>query len=140
MNLLFFVGVYWLFTFSLFSLGLGKAETVALSGYTTEGLKKWDVLADFAEVIENGQKIILALPQGILYEKGDAYFYLNASKGSYYPKTGSIYFKENVHVNDKGGTSIKTEQMFWQAEEEILTMENNIKLSKANTVLTGKRA
>jgi LPS export ABC transporter protein LptC/lipopolysaccharide transport protein LptA len=115
-----------------------QAESVSLSGYTLEGHKKWDLLAQSAEILPGADNINLENPKGILYDNGDPEVYLNSKTGVYNPKTGNILLEENVIMEAVTGAKVETSKLVWDSETVILEMENDIKMIKDNALLTGK--
>lgn len=115
-----------------------QAELVTLSGYTPEGHKKWDLLAKSAEIFPGGDDVNLDTPKGTLFEEGDPEMYLDAEKGTYNPKTGNVVLEDNVRMKDVSGAKVKTSHLYWNSEDAVLQMKNNIEMTKDNAVITGR--
>ncbi len=115
-----------------------QAELVSLSGYTQEGHKKWDLLAESVEIFPEEDDIDLQSPKGVLYDNGDPEMYLKAQSGTYNPKTGNIFLKENVQMEEISGTKVKTSELYWDSEKAVLEMKNDVEITKNNAVITGR--
>ena len=122
----------------LWSQESNQAELVSLSNYTHDGHKKWDILAESAEIFPGEDSINLKLPKGSLYEEGSLKMNLEAESGVYNPKTGEVYLKENVQLENISGDKVKTSDLFWDAKQETLEMKNDIEMVKDNVMITGR--
>ncbi|OED36750.1 LPS export ABC transporter periplasmic protein LptC [PVC group bacterium (ex Bugula neritina AB1)] len=133
----------YIFIFHFFPLFLiaqegNQAEQLSLAGYTPDGHKKWDLLADVAQIFPGKKDITLKKPKGTLYEKGEPNLHLKATSGTYAPDTGHVFLQEDVHLKTNEGSDLQTSDLFWDSKKSLLKMKNDIQIVKENNMISGK--
>jgi len=118
-------------------------KSMSYSGNTiTEaknGVKIWEMTAEFIEVDATTQNVTLKNMNGKFYQPNGIVVTLTAPQAQYEAKAKNITIDGGVHATTTDDSDLKAQKMFWDAEAQTLTGEQNIILRHGDTVIVGDK-
>lgn len=118
-------------------------KSMSYSGNTiTEaknGVKIWEMTAEFIEVDAATQNVTLKNMNGKFYQPNGIVVTLTAPQAQYEAKAKNITIDGGVHATTTDDSDLKAQKMFWDAEAQTLTGEQNIILRHGDTVIVGDK-
>jgi len=118
-------------------------KSMSYSGNTiTEaknGVKIWEMTAEFIEVDATTQNVTLKNMNGKFYQTNGIVVTLTAPQAQYEAKAKNITIDGGVHATTTDDSDLKAQKMFWDAEAQTLTGEQNIILRHGDTVIVGDK-
>lgn len=118
-------------------------KSMSYSGNTIaeakNGVKIWEMTAEFIEVDAATQNVTLKNINGKFYQPNGIVVTLTAPQAKYEAKVKNITIDGGVHATTTDDSDLKAQKMFWDAEAQTLTGEQNIILKHGDTLIVGDK-
>jgi len=108
-----------------------------MTGYTKNGMKKWDINGRSADIIDD--IIILKEIEANTYNK-DRTVNLTADDGRYNKKENSVKLENNVKVTTSDGVCLCADCFEWNSATEKVTSESFVEVEKDGLYASGRGA
>lgn len=100
----------------------------------------WECYADTMTVNQDTQVITMENIKGTFYREDGSSITLTAPKGTYDQAKKNMEFEENIHAESTDGMTFDTGKITWDGQQELLTCENNVKITKPGMQATADKA
>ena len=104
-----------------------------------DGRKIWDLTAEHIEVNIATQVASLEKITGHFYAEDGRIVELTADKGTYSQNSRDVALTGNVQVKNSDGAQLTSDELRWDAKQEILAAIGNAKAVKDDLLATGDR-
>lgn len=115
---------------------LQQFEGFSLSGYDEDRKKAWDVKGDTADVLGS----IIKLTNIVANAYGEEPMNLKAKSGTMDKDTGNMHLETDVVITTDTGGRLETDSLDWNKNEDLVTTQDDVFLSKDGMTATGTGA
>lgn len=120
---------------SLEETSLQQIENFVLEGFTEEGKKHWELMAESADVEESLVKMDQV--KAIIWdEKGK--IDIKGKKGEYDKRENKICLNDDVSIETSEGTKLLTDKLVWDVKKQEASTDSKVIVEKENMVAKGK--
>jgi LPS export ABC transporter protein LptC len=105
---------------------------------TRDGIKKWVLEAQQADVAQKDNQIYLTRPRFVVYlRQQPGTVTLTAGRAVYNIKSRDVTLTENVVATSDDGMNVETEKVFYDAGRSFLSTDDHVKIVHRNTTVEG---
>jgi LPS export ABC transporter protein LptC len=105
---------------------------------TRDGVRKWVLEAQQADVAQKDNKIYLSRPHFVVYlQQQPGTVTLIAGKAVYDIKTRDVTLTDKVEATSDDGMHVETDKIFYDAAKSTLSSDDHVKITHRNSIVEG---
>lgn len=112
-----------------------KVQAFSVSGFSEDGKSKWQVNGESADIFTDVVNMSAIKAKS---NNEDISVELTADEGTFFKNTKDVELRKNVVANTDEGTTLKADNIKWQANGERIVSDSDVYIARENMDITGK--